>query len=187
MVNDTTKTYWHLFLAFFRVGILGFGGGPTVVPLIQHEVVKKYCWLNDDDFSQILAIGNVLPGPIITKLAGYIGYRVKGIVGCVIAIIASVVPTVILLIVILEILVKYRDNVYIAGMIGAIFPVVAVMMAVMAYEFLQKSWQDLKTLKFIIILAIVTVALWLKVSPPVIIIATIIFIFVPLIWRRPKS
>jgi len=63
----------HIFLAFFRVGMLGYGGGPASIPLVHKEVVDKYKWMNEDDFSDVLALANTLPGPIATKMAGYIG------------------------------------------------------------------------------------------------------------------
>ncbi|MBU5195311.1 chromate transporter, partial [Vibrio cholerae] len=92
------------FLAFFRVGILGYGGGPSSIPLVKKEVVDKYKWMTDDEFSDVLALGNALPGPIATKMAGYIGWQVKGVFGMINAIIASVVPTILLMIVLLTFL-----------------------------------------------------------------------------------
>jgi chromate transporter len=62
----------QLFFAFFRVGMLGYGGGPSSIPLVHKEVVEKYKWMNDDEFADVLALGNALPGPIATKMAGYI-------------------------------------------------------------------------------------------------------------------
>ena len=81
--------YWNLFVGFFRIGILGFGGGPTMIPLVHAECVKKYGWITDDEFSDVLAMGNALPGPIATKMASYIGYKVKGLIGASIAIMAT--------------------------------------------------------------------------------------------------
>ena len=62
--------YWQIFLAFFIPGIVGYGGGPASIPLIEHEVVDRYGWLTVQEFSEVLALGNSLPGPIATKLAG---------------------------------------------------------------------------------------------------------------------
>lgn len=62
--------YRELIIAMTRTGILGFGGGPSVIPLIRHEAVSKFNWIDDDEFGEILAIANALPGPIATKNVG---------------------------------------------------------------------------------------------------------------------
>lgn len=131
-------TYWHLFLAFFRVGILGYGGGPSSIPLVKNEVVDKYKWMTDDEFSDVLALGNALPGPIATKMAGYIGWQVKGVFGMIIAIIASVVPTILLMIVLLTFLNSFKDKPWVLGMTKAVVPVVGVMLGVLTVDFLKK-------------------------------------------------
>jgi chromate transporter len=133
--------YWQLFLAFFRIGIFGFGGGPTMVPLFHTECVKKYKWVSDDDFADNLALGNALPGPIATKLAAYIGYRVKGWKGALVANIAVVLPVVIVMIALLGVIYQWKDAPGVYGMIQAIGPVIAVMTGAMTWEFLQKGWQ----------------------------------------------
>lgn len=133
--------YWHLFLAFFRIGIFGFGGGPTMVPLFYTECVKKYKWVTDEDFSDNLALANALPGPIATKLAAFIGYRVKGWMGALVANIAVVMPVVLIMIGLLEVIYQWKDAPGVYGMIQAIGPVIAVMTGVLTWEFLQKSWQ----------------------------------------------
>lgn len=61
--------YWQLFLAFFIPGILGYGGGPASIPLVEHEVVENYEWMTTQEFSEVVALGNSLPGPIATKMA----------------------------------------------------------------------------------------------------------------------
>ncbi|MBE3102666.1 MAG: chromate transporter, partial [Bacilli bacterium] len=94
--------------AFFRIGLLGFGGGPASIPLVHQEVVKKHEWMTDDEFGDTLALANTLPGPIATKMAGYIGYRVAGIWGCLNALIVSVIPTVVLMIAFLGLLQTYK-------------------------------------------------------------------------------
>jgi chromate transporter len=129
----------EIFLAFLRVGLLGYGGGPSSIPLVHKEVVEKYKWMNSDEFSDILALGNALPGPVATKMAGYIGYRVGGGLGMFNALIASVVPTIILLIILLTSLQAYKDEPWVKGMAEAVVPVVAVMLAVLTWGFVKKS------------------------------------------------
>ncbi|MEH7444346.1 chromate transporter [Bacillus sp. JJ1122] len=128
-----------IFLAFFRVGILGYGGGPSSIPLVHKEVVDKYKWMDSDEFSDILALGNALPGPIATKMAGYIGYRVGGVLGMLNALAATIVPTIILMILLLTVLNAYKDEPWVSGMSQAVVPVVAVMLAVLTWDFVKKS------------------------------------------------
>jgi chromate transporter len=128
-----------IFMAFLRVGLLGYGGGPSSIPLVHKEVVEKYKWMDSDEFSDVLALGNALPGPIATKMAGYIGYRVGGIGGMINGLVASVVPTIILMIVLLTGLNAYKDEPWVRGMAEAVVPVVAVMLAVLTWSFVEKS------------------------------------------------
>lgn len=129
----------HLFLAFFRVGILGYGGGPSSIPLVYKEVVDHYQWVDADEFGDILAIGNTLPGPIATKMAAYIGYRMAGIQGMLNALLATIMPSIILMIVLLTYLKSFKDQPWVLGMANAVVPVVGVMMAVLTWEFFAKS------------------------------------------------
>lgn len=140
---SSLKLHADLFAAFFRVGILGFGGGPSSIPLFHQEVVKKYRWMTDDNFGDTLALANTMPGPIATKMAGYIGYRLGGALGSVNALVATVLPTVILMILLLGTLQAYKDLPWVSSMSAAVVPVVGVMLAILTWDFLKKSGQSL--------------------------------------------
>lgn len=161
----------QLFLAFFRVGILGYGGGPSSIPLVHKEVVDKYKWMNTDDFGDILALGNALPGPIATKMAGYIGYRVAGILGMIVSLVATILPTILLMILLLTALNAYKDEPWVNGMSQAVVPVVAVMLAKLTWDFVSKSASSqlgwLWTLVFIV--ASTIILQFLHVHPAIII------------------
>ena len=133
------KKQLDIFIAFFRSGILGFGGGPAAIPLVHKEVVGTYGWMTDEEFADVLSIGNTLPGPIATKMAGYIGYRVGGWLGMLMALMATILPTVVLLIIFLTALSEYKDLDFIEGMTNGVVPIVGVMMAVLTWDFLKKS------------------------------------------------
>jgi chromate transporter len=137
------KTHINLFIAFFRSGILGFGGGPSAIPLVHKEVVTTFKWMNDDEFSDVLALGNTLPGPINTKMAGYIGYRVAGVLGMINAVLSSIVPSILMMIVLLTTLTTFKDQPWVAGMTRGVIPIVVVMMAVLTWDFFKKSNQGL--------------------------------------------
>ncbi|WP_455662478.1 chromate transporter [Pradoshia sp.] len=147
-------TQWQLFLAFFRVGMLGYGGGPSSIPLVHQEVVKKYGWMNDDEFADVLALGNTLPGPIATKMAGYIGYRVAGITGMLNALLSTILPTIVLMIVFLTTVASFKDYTWVKGMTAAVVPVVGVMLAVLTFDFSRKSAETLGWMKSIILIVV---------------------------------
>ncbi|SDW41081.1 chromate transporter [Marinococcus luteus] len=149
---------WKIFLAFFRVGIFGYGGGPASIPLVQKEVVEHYNWMTDEEFGDTLAIANTLPGPIVTKLAGYIGYSRGGILGALNGVAAIVAPTALLMILFFSILSQYRDASWVSGLANGVLPVVTVLMGVLTWGFIKKSGGDLgwtKTIAFIIGAAVV--------------------------------
>ncbi|WP_342567265.1 chromate transporter [Psychrobacillus sp. FSL K6-4046] len=131
--------YWQLFLAFFIPGILGYGGGPASIPLVEHEVVENYEWMTTQEFSEVVALGNSLPGPIATKMAGYIGYAEGGILGAVIALFATVAPSLILMISMMAILLKYKEATEVKNLTKLIRPVIAVLLGVMTIQFVEES------------------------------------------------
>ncbi|MED4883295.1 chromate transporter [Bacillus smithii] len=138
-MNNSWKLYWQLSIAMIRTGILGYGGGPSVIPLIRYEAVTRYRWMEDDEFGETLAIANALPGPIATKMAAYIGYKLKGNVGAVLAVITHILPSCIAMIALLSVVSVLSTSKVVAGMIAGVAPVVAVMLGVMAYEFAKKT------------------------------------------------
>ncbi|QJQ95177.1 MULTISPECIES: chromate transporter [Halomonadaceae] len=156
----------HIFWAFLRIGLLGFGGGPSMIPLVQQEVVKRHHWLSDEEFADILAIANTLPGPIATKMPGYIGYRIGGVTGCINAILAVILPTIVAMILLLGVFSRYRDVAWIRGMGQGVVPVVMVMMAQLTWDFWQKSRQALGWLVSLAMAAIAGALIyWLGVHP----------------------
>ncbi|WP_349291308.1 chromate transporter [Planococcus beigongshangi] len=172
--------YTDLFAAFFRVGMLGFGGGPSAIPLFEQEAVKKYKWMTSDEFGDTLALANTMPGPLATKMAGYIGWRVNGLPGCLIAIFASVVPTVLLMIILLGVLQQYKDVAWVNGMSDAVVPVVGVMLAILTLDFLKKSGDSLGWLRAVIytVISIILMEV-LEVHPAFLIVAILVLVFLP--------
>ncbi|WP_078543464.1 chromate transporter [Litchfieldia alkalitelluris] len=132
--------YWQLFLAFFIPGILGYGGGPASIPLVENEVVDNYGWLTVSEFSEVLALGNALPGPIATKMAGYIGFQEAGVLGAIVATFATVAPSLILMIGLLGLLYKFKESPKVKRMTNYIRPTIGVLLGVMAYNFFSESY-----------------------------------------------
>ena len=169
----------HIFIAFFRSGILGFGGGPTTIPLVHKEVVKTYQWMTDEEFSDVISIGNTLPGPIATKMAGYIGYRVGGWIGLITALIATVLPTVLLMIVLLGSLKQFSESKFVSGMTHGVIPIVAVMMGVLTWDFIKKSKASLgiKIAGIIFMISFIAIII-LNIHPGFVIASLLVLAFV---------
>lgn len=166
-------------MAFFKSGMLGYGGGLSAVPLMQHEVVNTYKWMDEKEFSDVLALANTLPGPINTKLAGYIGYRVGGWIGMLNALIAATFPTALLMIVLLVFLNKYKDLSWVQGMAKSVIPVAGVMIGSIAWGMLNLSEKLMGWVPTLVISGIsLVLMLVFSIHPALIILGILIIIFV---------
>lgn len=135
-----------------------------MIPLIEHEAVKNYQWMSSDEFGETLALANTLPGPIATKMAAYVGYKVKGSMGAVVAILAHILPSLAAMIGLLSFLYSFRDSPFISGMVQGVTPVIAIMLLMMALGFLKKAsnglgmkWMALMLIIGIILLEILLI------------------------------
>ncbi|MGM8215830.1 chromate transporter [Bacillaceae bacterium W0354] len=134
--------FWHLFLAFLIPGIVGYGGGPASIPLIEHEVVKNYNFMSTTEFGEVLAMANALPGPIATKMAGYIGFQVGGTFGAIVALVATVLPSLVAMIILLSLLSKFKDSPKVKRMTSLVRPTIAVLLGVLTYQFFETSYES---------------------------------------------
>ena len=84
--------FWQLFIAFLEVGALAFGGGYAAMPLIENVVVNQHQWLTLKEMTDVIALSQVTPGPIALNAATFVGTRVAGVPGAIIASVAAVLP-----------------------------------------------------------------------------------------------
>ncbi len=126
---------WELFVSFARAGLFGFGGGPSMIPLIQVEVVEVRGWLTRDAFLDAFAFGNALPGPIATKLAGYVGYQVAGAAGAVVGLLAVTMPTIVAMIALASAYLRFRDHAAVQRFLAGVRPVVVALLALVVWDF----------------------------------------------------
>lgn len=83
---------WQLFQSFLLIGLGAYGGGMVTIPLIQHEIVHKWHWLTFPEFSRLIAIAQMTPGPIAVNAATFVGFAQGGLAGAVLATGAVVLP-----------------------------------------------------------------------------------------------
>lgn len=124
-----TTALLQLLLAFLRVGIFGFGGGPSAIPLVKAEVVERYHFMEEWEFLDVLAVAYTLPGPIATKMAAQVGWKVAGLSGAVTAVAGLVFPSAAVLVGLSAVIRPHVDHPRVVGLLAGIRPAVLGMLA----------------------------------------------------------
>jgi chromate transporter len=142
--------YWTLFWVFFRLGAFSFGGGYAMISLIQREMLAHQ-WLTTTQFSDIVAISQMTPGPIAINAATYVGYKVAGLVGSAIATIGVILPSLILILLVSKFLIRWQKHPLNQMVFYGLRPVIIGLIAVAAVDIgkisllraVPTSWADL--------------------------------------------
>ena len=116
--------YLQLFISYLKIGFFGFGGGYAMLSLIQNEIVVQNNWLSNAEFTDIVAISQMTPGPIAINSATYIGYTVAGFWGSVVATVAVCLPALTLMILITRFFLRLQTNRYVKAALGGMHVVV---------------------------------------------------------------
>lgn len=120
MITTLLQLVW----SYLKIGFFGFGGGYAMLSLIHSEVVVRNEWLTNGEFSDIIAISQMTPGPIALNSATYIGYEVAGVLGSVVATTAVCIPALTLMILLTRFFLKLHNNSYVQSVVLAMRPVV---------------------------------------------------------------
>lgn len=103
--------YWQIFKTFFKIGLFNFGGGYPMISFIQNEVVLKHGWLSNAEFTDIVAVSQMTPGPVGINMATYTGYAAADNVwGAALATFAVCLPSLIVMILIARYFLKYQNK-----------------------------------------------------------------------------
>jgi len=106
------EIYIQLFLSFFKIGLFGFGGGYAIISLIQHEI-EVHGWMTQSEFTDIIAISQMTPGPIGINSATYVGYTASGtVLGSIIATFAIVLPSFLIMLTLVRFFFALQGNKY---------------------------------------------------------------------------
>ena len=113
-----------LFISFLKIGAFSFGGGYAMLPLIKKEIIEVHGWLTITEFIDILAVVEMTPGPIAINSATFLGYKVGGVLGSIIATTAVVLPSFVIILIIAHFLSKFRNSPYVDWAFIGIRPVI---------------------------------------------------------------
>lgn len=121
--------YLQLFLSFLQIGAFSFGGGYAAMPLIQNQVVQVHPWLSQSEFTDLITISQMTPGPIAVNSATFVGTRIAGVPGALAATIGCVLPSCILVTILAKIYLKYRNLSLLQDILKSLRPAVIAMIA----------------------------------------------------------
>lgn len=140
-----------LFIGFLKIGLVGYGGGPASIPLVQTEFVEKYNMITEDELIELVGICNMLPGPLITKVAAVVGYRNKGSLGAFVSVMGMILPSTLALIIIIKFFFNsISTNERIGNMVAAVMPTVTIMTLLLVLNFIRKAKNIFKWVELIL-------------------------------------
>ncbi|MGL6197602.1 MAG: chromate transporter [Lachnospiraceae bacterium] len=116
--------YLQLFWSFFQIGLFSFGGGLAAMPLIQSQVVDIHGWLSLTEFTDLITISEMTPGPIAINSATFVGMQIAGIGGAVVSTLGCILPSCIIVSLLAWLYGKYKDLVVIKGVLAGLRPMV---------------------------------------------------------------
>jgi chromate transporter len=115
--------YLELVTSFFKIGLFGFGGGYAMLPLIQKEI-ESHNWLTAQQFVDIIAVAESTPGPVAINSATFIGYKVAGFSGALMATIGVCLPSFFIMVILTKVVTRFNDHPIMKGLLYGIRPVV---------------------------------------------------------------
>lgn len=133
--------FLQLFITFFGIGLFGFGGGYAMISLIQNQVVTHYHWMSTSEFTNIIAVSQMTPGPVGINSATYCGYTAvrnagygtsMGIAGSTVSTVALILPSLILMILISKIFMKYMHTTAVEDIFSGLRPAIVGLIAAAA-------------------------------------------------------
>lgn len=153
----------ELFLTFSKIGSFTFGGGYSMLPMIQREIVEHKQWATNEDIVNYYAIGQCTPGVIAVNTATFIGCKVAGIPGGIIATLGVVTPSIIIIMIIANLLNFFLGNIFIEKALSGIRATVCALMIYSIWGMLKKSIKDILCIALLTVSVILT--LFFNISP----------------------
>ena len=177
--------YLDLFVTFAKVGGLTFGGGYAMLPILQREVVENRHWISEDELTDIYAVGQCTPGVIAVNTATFVGYRVKGVFGGVVATLGVVFPSLVIITLIAAFLRTFADIPFVKHAFAGIRVVVTVMVLNTVVKLFKSSVLHKPVWVWILFLAVLIASFFFGISSPLLVICAGIVGIVMSLWLFP--
>ena len=156
---------WKLFAAFARIGALTFGGGYAMIPMLEREVVNRHHWATEEELMDYYAVGQCTPGVIAVNVATFVGYKIAGNLGGVIATLGVVTPSLLIILLIASVLQNFAD----VPAVKSAFAGIRVCVSVLIFNAVLKLWKKAVVDKaaLVLFLLVFLLSLFTDLSPVV--------------------
>lgn len=152
-----------LFSVFFKIGAFTWGGGYAMLPLIKNEVVEKKKWITSEDFIDGIAVSQSLPGPIAVNTATFVGHKISGRLGSIVAVTGAILPSLTVIVVVAMFFLQFKDLKLVQNFFKGANPAIA---ALIVSSVLDIGKSALKNKRDIIIsVGLLLLLIYLKIHP----------------------
>lgn len=159
--------YWDGFKTFFKIGLFTLGGGYAMIPLIEEEVVNRKAWLSKEDFLDLMAVSQTLPGVFAVNFSIYIGYKLKGLPGSIALALGTILPSFLIILLIALFFTSFAENRVVEAIFKGIRPAVVALIAAPCINLARTAHITLQNIWLPVFTAL---AIWLMGVSPVYII-----------------
>lgn len=186
-MKKNKKVYWTLFLSTFMLSAFTFGGGYVIVPLMKKKFVDKLKWIDEEEMLNMIAIAQSSPGAIAVNAAIMIGYKLRGIIGAVIATIGTVLPPLLILTVMSIFYQEFRDNPYISAMLKGMQAGIAAVITDVVINLSGNIIKKKKVLSIIMMIVSFIVVFFFDVNVMIVIIIAGLIGAIVMLYRSKKG
>lgn len=183
--KEKMNIYLQMFTCFSKIGAFTLGGGYAMIPIIQKEVVEKKKWIEEQDFLDVIAISQSAPGLLAVNISIFLGYRLRGVKGSIVATLGSILPSFFIILLIAMFFTGYQDNPTVIKIFKGMRPVVVALIAVPVINMAQKAKINLYT--GLLTVATALSIIFLDVSPIYILLAVGIVFTIKTVRNKLKS
>lgn len=148
---------WQLFLSFTRIGTFTFGGGYAMLPMIKKEIVQKQGWASEAEIADYFAIGQVTPGVIAVNTATFVGYKVAGLLGGIVATLGVIITPIIIITLIAAFLSNFTDLAWVNHAFNGIRACVCILIFDSVYSLAKRAVMDRVTWGIFLSVSLLTV------------------------------
>lgn len=175
---------WTIYMLFFRIGAVTFGGGYAMLPILRREIIENRSWMDEETILDYYALSQGLPGIIAVNVSVFIGYKRKGIAGAAAAALGIVSPCIIIISIIAFLLSSFQDNVYVKHALAGISVCVSALIFDAVISMWKKGVKD--WMGIVICLAMLLLSMFTDISPIILVICCALVGIAVCVLRRKR-